>query len=221
MQEAKRRKFHTINDFQDFKHQKEKVVKISLSFDELESIFNLDLSSTPRLEKVRDLFLVGAYTGLRFSDFVAIKPDHIFEEQGKRYIMLHTQKTNTQVTIPLLPIPAQILQKYHFTTPKLSNQKMNAGLKELGEIAQLNEKIVDVRTKGGKRVDQTFKKWEKLSSHAARRSFATNFFLKGVPAAVLMQITGHSTERQFMQYINVNQKTNASRFAELATDILM
>ena len=73
----------------------------------------------------------------------------------------------------------------------------------------------NVRTKGGKRKDQTFNKWEKLSSHAARRSFATNFFLQGIPAGILMQITGHSTEKQFMQYINVNPKENATRFADL------
>jgi integrase len=79
--------------------------------------------------------------------------------------------------------------------------------------------MVDVRTKGGKRVDQTWNKWERLSSHAARRSFATKFFLQGIPAGVLMQITGHSTEKQFMQYINVDPKANAVRFADLVQGI--
>ena len=215
MLEAKRRKYHSSEDFFEFKHQKEKVVKVSLSFQELEAIYKLDLSNNPKLVKVRDLFLIGAYTGLRFSDFVSIRPEHIKEEDGKRYLTLYTQKTATPVTIPLLAIPEEILKKYGYATPKLSNQKLNAGLKELGALANLDSTIVDVRTKGGKRVDQTWNKWERLSSHAARRSFATNFFLQGIPAGVLMQITGHSTEKQFMQYINVDPKANAVRFADL------
>ena len=173
------------------------------------------------LDKARDLFLIGAYTGLRYSDFTSIRPEHILEEDGKRFLVLHTQKTNTEVTIPLFPIADKILKKYAYTTPKLSNQKMNVALKELGAKAMLNQSVTDVRTKGGKRVDKTYSKWEKLSSHTARRSFATNFFLSGIPAAVLMQITGHSTERQFMQYINVNPQANAKKFAELAKGLMM
>jgi integrase len=220
MLEARRRKYHDNADFVDFSHQKEKVAKVSLSFEELESLAMLDLGQYPMLDKARDLFLIGAYTGLRYSDFTSIRPEHIREESGKRYLMLHTQKTNTAVTIPLFPIADKILQKYRYATPKLSNQKMNIALKELGEKAHLNHTVVDVRTKGGKRVDTSYKTWERLSSHAARRSFATNFFLSGIPAAILMQITGHSTEKQFMQYINVDPKANAARFAELAKGLM-
>ncbi len=129
-----------------------------------------------------------------------------------------TQKTGEQVSIPLLPIPLVLLRKYNFEAPKISNQKMNDYLKEIGQLAGMTGKMIVTGSKGGKREDLTAEKWEKLTTHVARRSFATNFYRDGVPAVVLMKITGHATERQFMQYIAIDGKLNALHFADLRKD---
>lgn len=215
MREAQRRGYHAKTDYQGFAIKKTKTTKIALSFDELEQLYVLDLSGNTRLEKVRDLFLIGAYTGLRFSDFTRIRPEHIEQAGDKTILTITTQKTGETVSIPLLPIPAALLSKYDYRTPGISNQKMNDYLKELGQLAGMTGKMFVTNTAGGKRNEQILEKWEKLTTHVARRSFATNFYRDGVPAAVLMKITGHTTERQFMQYIAIDGKMNALHFAEL------
>lgn len=215
MRDAQRRHYHTKTDYQSFSIKKVKTTKVALSFDELEALYSLDLSGNPRLEKVRDLFLIGAYTGLRFSDFTRIRPEHIEVVDGRAILTITTQKTGETVSIPLLPIPAALLRKYDFKTPTLSNQKMNDYLKELGNLAGMTGKMIVTNTAGGKRSEQVLEKWERLTTHVARRSFATNFYRDGVPAVVLMKITGHTTERQFMQYVAIDGKANALHFADL------
>lgn len=218
MRDAQRRGYHSKTDYQGFSIKKVKTTKIAMSFDELEHLYSLDLSGNTRLEKVRDLFLIGAYTGLRFSDFTRIYPEHIETVGDKTILTITTQKTGEQVSIPLLPIPLVLLRKYNFEAPKISNQKMNDYLKELGQLAGMTGKMIVTGSKGGKREDSTAEKWEKLTTHVARRSFATNFYRDGVPAVVLMKITGHATERQFMQYIAIDGKLNALHFADLRKD---
>lgn len=215
MRDAQRRGYHAKTDYQGFSIKKVKTTKIALSFAELEALYTMNLSHTPRLEKVRDLFLIGAYTGLRFSDFTRIRPELIETVDGKSILNITTQKTGENVSIPLFPIPLVLLQKYQFKAPAISNQKMNDYLKELGQLAGMTGKMIITSNKAGKRNDTTAEKWEKLTTHVARRSFATNFYKEGTPAAVLMKITGHATERQFMQYIAIDGKLNALQFADL------
>ncbi len=218
LRDAQRRGYHTKTDYQGFTVKKIKTTKIALSFEELEALYLLDLSQNQRLERVRDLFLIGAYTGLRFSDFSRIHAQHIETVEGKTILNITTQKTGQPVSIPLLPIPLALLRKYNFEAPKISNQKMNEYLKELGQMAGLTDKMLVTGSKGGKREDLTAEKWEKLTTHVCRRSFATNFYRDNVPINVLMKITGHATERQFMQYIAIDGKMNALHFADLRKD---
>jgi integrase len=214
MRDAQRRGYHSKTDYQNFSIKKVKTTKFALTFEELEALYWLDLSNAPRLEKVRDLFLIGAYTGLRFSDFTRIRPEHIDRENGHEILTLTTQKTGEVVSIPLMPIPAALLKKYNFRTPSISNQKMNSYLKELAQVAGMDDKMIVTTTQGGKRREDSAAKWEMLTTHVARRSFATNFYRAGFPAAKLMKVTGHATERQFMQYIAIDVKMNALDLAE-------
>lgn len=217
MRAAEDEKFHSNTTYQDkkFRIAKIKTSKVTLSFEELEALYQLDLSGNQRLERVRDLFIIGAYTGLRFSDFTRIRPEHIEEVNGKTFLNITTQKTGAMVCIPLFPMPLALLRKYNFSAPEISNQKMNDYLKELGRLAGMTKKMVLTGSKGGRREDTTAEKWEKLTTHVARRSFATNFYRDGTPAVVLMQITGHTTEQQFMQYIAIDSQMNAHHFADL------
>jgi integrase len=215
MREAQRRNYHNKTDYQGFSIKKVKTSQLALTFDELEKLYELDLADNPRLERVRDLFLVGSYTGLRFSDFTRIKPENIEVIENETILSITTQKTGEMVDIPLFEIPLAILQKYNYLIPSISNQKMNEYLKELGQMAGMNDKVMMTGSKAGKRTDTILEKWEKISSHVARRSFATNFYRAGIQANVIMKITGHATERQFMQYIKIDGKSNALHFADL------
>ena len=173
---------------------------IALSEKELKELYLLDLSKNIRLEKVRDLFIIGANTGLRFSDFTDIKPDNI-KKDGKDFVVDIIQyKTKNQVIVPLNKIALEILKKYNNQLPPaITNQKFNEYIKEIAQMVEtLQEPQTRAITRGGKQFEETVPKWQLVSSHTARRSFATNAYERGTPTISLMQITGHKTEKSFL-----------------------
>ena len=199
--EFKKRKFKTIKEESD---------TIYLTIEELKTMEQIDLSASPRVDKVRDLFLIGCYTGLRFSDFTQIKPENIISD--KSMLRIKTQKTGERVSIPLHPTVRNLLEKYDNNLPKANtNQVMNKYLKEVAGLAKLKDDVETTITKGGKLIKKSVKKYDLVTTHTARRSFATNLFLADIPAISIMKITGHKTERSFMQYIRVTQEQNADK----------
>jgi integrase len=212
LNDATERRFNSNMAFKSkkFSISKEDVNNIYLSENEIETFYNLDLSNNNRLERVRDLFIIGCYTGLRFSDLSVLNSDNLTTIDGLDFINLKTQKTGVNVVIPLHPLVKSILAKYNGIPPRaLSNQKMNDYLKEIAEMAELNERTVLSKTKGGRRCDVAHEKWELVTTHTARRSFATNAFKRGIPSISIMRITGHTTERAFMKYIKIDNEENA------------
>jgi integrase len=196
-----------------FKKVEKTADTIYLSDEELNTIFDLDLTDNPRLDRVRDLFVIGCYTGLRFSDLSQLSPDK-FIKNGTQ-LKIKTVKTGETVVIPLQVTIKKILQKYNGETPRaLSNQKMNEYLKELGQKAGIRERIVLTRAIAGLKHEKTFEKWELITVHTARRSFATNMYLADVPTISIMKITGHRTERSFMKYIKITQEQNADKLSK-------
>ncbi|GAB3945177.1 hypothetical protein GCM10028805_13840 [Spirosoma harenae] len=170
----------------------------------------MDLSKQERLERVRDLFVVGCYTGLRFSDLTNLRPEYI--KNG--LIRIEQQKTADKVVIPCHEVVTSMLKKYNGSLPRsISNQKMNDYLKEVCQLAGLNSKENKAKTKGGKRITKVFEKWQMVSTYTARRSFATNMYLLGIPAMTIMQITGYRTEKAFMHYIKLDREQHAKVMA--------
>ncbi len=194
----------------NFRALREEVNNIYLSEAELKKIIDLDLNNNKTLEQVRDLFIVGCYTGLRFSDFTQIKKENIIDG---RLLKLKTIKTDEWVTIPLFDEVKAVMGKYKDqpnSLPKsFDNQVMNRYLKDVGELAEIKEDFLKIRSKGKERVEETLKKYKLMTTHTARRSFATNMFKKGVPSRVIMKITGHRTEKAFSSYIKVSEDENA------------
>ena len=198
------RKFQTISETPE---------TVYLSDNELLLLYQKDLSNNPRLDRVRDLFIIGCYTGLRFSDLSQLTPDK-FTQNGTR-LKIKTVKTGEIVVIPLHWTIKEILLKYNSEIPRaLSNQKMNKYLKELAEEAEINERITITKTKGGLNFTKTFEKHQLVTVHTSRRSFATNMFLAGVKTISIMKITGHKTERAFMKYIKITADQNADKLSE-------
>lgn len=212
MNEAVDRKLTTNLQFKNrrFKTVEEITESIYLTEKELKKIYELELSKNPRLDKTRDLFIIGCYTGLRFSDLSQLSKSHISKDGVTAKV--NTQKTGEVVVIPLKSQVKAILKKYEGTPPEAySNQKMNDYLKELGEQAEIDDEIMITATKGGVRTSETFKKWQLITTHTARRSFATNAYLMGVPTISIMKITGHRTEKSFLKYIKISQEDNANK----------
>jgi integrase len=184
---------------------------IYLTEDELTRLYELDLSGNARLCRVRDLFLIGCYTGLRFSDFTELTPGNFKKsDSGKAYIEMFTRKTRVKVTIPVKSELLAILTKYNFQPPKaISNQNFNDYLKEVGLLAGLEEPTMLTRIRNSKRIDQTFPKYELMTTHTARRSFATNAYKAKVPVKYIMSVTGHTTEREFYKYVRIRPDEHA------------
>jgi integrase len=206
----------TTNKFyedEDFKVIEENTDQIYLKDEEILKLYDLDLKDNDRLNKVRDLFIIGCYTGLRYSDLGQIREEHFVADNTR--LRIKTIKTGEIVEIPLHWTIKEIHKKYNGNIPKsISNQKMNKYLKEICQLAGINEKVRIAKTKGGMRVDKTYQKWELCSLHTARRSASTNMYLAGVPSISIMKITGHRTEKAFLRYIKISQEDNAKKLEE-------
>jgi len=153
------------------------------------------------LDRIRDLFIIGCYTGLRVSDYNNIKPHHIKGD----YLDLYQHKTGQRVVIPIHDTVRQIMAKYGGQTPpKISDQKLNMYIKEVCREAGITETIEKQQTKGGEKVANVLQKWQMVTSHTARRSFASNMTKRGIPIQQIMQITGHKKESVFLKYVKLS-----------------
>ena len=185
---------------------------IYLNENELHAIFKMDLSDNKRLEPQRDLFNIGCYTVLRFGDLPNLKRENIIK--GGTRIRVKTEKTGETVEIPLHWTIKTILEKYDGSLPNaISDQKMNDYLKEIAQKAGLNEFVMKAQTRGGSKVESSHNKWELVTVHTARRSFATNAYLAGVPSISIMKISGHRSEKSFLKYIKITPEQNADLMA--------
>ena len=194
-----------------YRNSTEQTESVALSEEELGRIHDYDFSGDPRLERVRDLFLVGCWTGLRFSDVTRIRRENIMDG----FIDITQSKTYGRVVIPLHPVFREIWDKYGGDLPTdISNQKFNDYIKEVCRTVGLKEGVLKSITKGGRLITTRYEKWQLVSSHTARRSFATNLYKSGFPSISIMQITGHKTETAFLKYIKVSKQEHARLLAD-------
>ena len=184
---------------------------VYLTEEELMKLYNHNLKDNKKLESVRDLFIFGCYVGLRFSDYSTVKPENIVTINGDCYVKMITKKTGEQVIIPCNPVVMEIFEKYrnnHNRLPRsISNQKFNEYIKDACKDAKLNE-VGRLATEPALELHQC------VSSHTARRSFATNLYLDGFPTIDIMKVTGHRTEKAFMKYIRVSKLDTALRLGK-------
>lgn len=200
-----------------FSYNEEETDQVYLTEQEIIDLYRFDFSSKKKLEQVRDLFVFACWVGLRFSDYSTIQPENIVQIDGDSFIKMITQKTKELVIIPCNPIVLDIFNKYQHNANRLpksiSNQKFNEYIKEVCKTAgeDENNPIKSMLEVGRLSTKPKLKLWEALSSHTARRSMATNYYLQGFPTIDLMKITGHKTERAFLKYIRVSKLDTAKR----------
>ena len=200
-------------DLRNFKVVEEETDAIYLNEKELAAIYELDLSGDKQLEEIRDVFITGCFTGLRYSDLSTLSPEHI--DLDNENTNLKQRKVHKAVVIPMIDYVPEILKKYNYDLPKIPRYMFNEKIKELGRRAKLRQKIEIVRKKGNEREKKVYEKWEMISSHTCRRSFCTNMYLSGFPAGELMRISGHKSPAAFMRYIKVDNQQAAKRLKEL------
>lgn len=199
MNEAYKNKLHQNEDFRSFRKETEQVDAVYLTTEEVTKVAELPLCGSHAL--VRDLFILGCHTGMRFSDYSRLSMNDIING----VIHFITQKCKTPVDIPAHPRVIAILKKYGGTMPKISGQKFNAYIKDVCKEAGVNESIVVRRS--GKHI--RCEKWELVSSHTARRTGLTNMYKAGIPTYRCMMISGHKTEQVFLTYLRITQEENA------------
>ena len=211
---AKSNGVETHHQLDSIKAKYHKVESIYLTIKEIESIEALESEKlTEALDNARDWLLISCYCGQRVSDFLRFDKSMIRFEKNKAGVLKplieFTQvKTDKIMTIPMHPKIMAILEKYKGDFPrKISDQKYNEHIKKVCQVANINEPTnglkFDQLTK--LKVKKECEKWELVSSHIGRRSFASNNY-GIIPTSFLMYVTGHTTESMFLTYIGKSNK---------------
>ncbi len=206
---------HTNMKFKDDKYsvEPEEAFSISLTPDEIQKLYEYDLSHNKRMETARDKFIVLCETALRVSDYDKIDVS-LRTEGGKQLIDLYQTKTKNRVLIPVSRRMKEILKKYNNQLPRIHEVYVNKFIKTVAFNCGMTEVLRWEITKYGKRVSKSAKKWELISCHTGRRAAATNMYNAKIPVKLIMALTGHKTEAQLMTYIKIDPVTLAVKAAE-------
>ncbi|WP_430814637.1 tyrosine-type recombinase/integrase [Carboxylicivirga sp. RSCT41] len=195
--------YNKNTEYRKFKYKSSESPIIFLTWDELLHLYNHELNNDATLKLTRDIFCFGCFTGMRFSDIMNLKHENI---EGD-YMNFITVKTNDPCSIPFNKYSMAIYERYAAKKgnvfPTLTNSKMNEYLKEMGEIAELNDAVHVVSHKGSKRIEEYVPKYKKITSHIARKTFITNMLVKGMSTQVIMDITTHKSYSAFKRYFKV------------------
>jgi len=215
---------HSNNAYDTFKPKLKDTQKkiIFLTWEELNKLREFKIPPTKQaLERVRDVFLFQCFTGLRYSDVFNLRRSDIKGD----HIEVTTVKTSDSLIIELNDHSKAILEKYKDVKfendkalPVITNQKMNDYLKEVAELAEINEPVRQTYYKGNERIDEVTPKYALLGTHAGRRTFICNALALGIPPQVVMKWTGHSDYKAMKPYIDIADdiKANAmSKFNQL------
>ena len=179
--------------FANYRFKWKQVSRDFLSEEELASIMEKKME-TPTLEAVRDIFIFSCFTGLVYIDIANLRESDIVTMNGERWIVTSRHKTGVSCNIPLLEVPQKILQKYEGKDKKgrllpiLSNQKMNAYLKEIADVCGIEKN---------------------LTCHVARHTFATLMLSLGVSMESVSRMLGHTNIKTTQIYARItNQKVS-------------
>ena len=215
---------HQNNAYDSYKPKLKSTQKkiIFLTWDELNRLREFEIPANKQaLERVRDVFLFQCFTGLRYSDVFNLRRSDIKGD----HIEVTTVKTSDSLIIELNNHSKAILDKYKDVAfeddkvlPVITNQKMNDYLKELAEMAGIDEPVRQTYYRGNERIDDVTPKYALLGTHAGRRTFICNALALGIPPQVVMKWTGHSDYKAMKPYIDIADdiKANAmSKFNQL------
>lgn len=191
---------------------------IYLTADELKRVEEHEFSQSQQaLERVRDVFVFCCYTGLRYSDAAKLRRSDVKND----CIHVVTKKTIDGLRIELNSHSRRILDKYKnirfkndLALPIISNEKMNKHLKYLGQVCELNDMTRIVYFRGNQRIEETFPKWQLLTTHVARRTFVVTALQLGIPMEVIIRWTGHSDFKAMKPYVAIVDELKAKSMSK-------
>jgi len=215
MQKSLNEKKHGSRDFQNrdvFKIPSSESFSIYLTEEEVEKIYRYDLKGFPVMEKARDAFIVLCETAIRISDYSKVDVN-IRTVEGKKLIYLTQEKTSKPVVIAVSSRLAELLKKYNNQLPSIPDQYINRYIKTVASWCGIDEVIHWQGNKYGKKYDRTAKKYQMISCHTARRTAVSNMLKAKIPTTYIRSITGHSTDRQLLEYVKLTPEEIALELA--------
>lgn len=201
--------YNANKEFEKFKAKRKKKDIIWLSDNEICLLEECkDLS--PPLKKIRDVFLFGCYTGMRYSDIENLKAENVITVEGEKFLDFVMIKGKKPLTIPLIEQAEAYLNLYNEGVGSVFNcvslQDMNKNLKLLGEVAKINTVVERVRFQAAKRIEKSVPKWAFLTTHCARHSYAINSLQGGMQPEILQENLGHADLEETMGYVVIAKR---------------
>jgi len=197
----------------EFDTRREETDSIYLTEDQILEMLQINDFDEPVHEVVRDIFVLGCFTGMRFSDYSSIDTTAIRNNR----LEFVQKKTGGKVTIPIHPVVTTILKKYNNTLPAVpENNEFNRIIKLVGEkLPSLHVPFIKQVTYKRERVELVEMKYAFLQTHTARRSFCSNEYLKGTDPLIIMSISGHKSHKSFTRYIKVSGDQFADKLEKI------
>lgn len=203
MRWAKKKDYHNNEKFADFRRFKRDADAVALTYEEVLHLYEHEFTQ-PYLNRVKDLFCIGCFSGQRFSDY------SVFEiaDYKAGMIIKRAEKTENYSYIPVDVNPRlkALLDKYDWKIPKISNQKFNEFIKEACRVVGINDLVKKTVYRGTEKQINIYEKWELISSHTARRTFITLALQRGMTYKAVMKITGIKKIETLMVYDRVDEK---------------
>lgn len=212
VRQAAKLKYVVPPDYKDLKIKDYKAYHIYLTIDELFLMYQCDYKSD-RLRNAVNLFMIEAFTGLRFGDGAKLQQENIISVNGRDMIYIQEGKTEAEpLYIPVHYIVSEILKSK--MPHKISNQKLNVYVREAAQMAGITKSVVHYYDKAGENKSQVIEKYKLITSHTARRSLITNMLKQGIPSTLIRKISGHKSESSFRRYICFDNEEAAVLLAD-------
>lgn len=209
MSEGYKLKYHTNTDYHLFSSPMETADAIYLTKEEVDRLWEIELADDTE-RKARDMFLLGCFTAMRYSDCSRLKKEYL----RNGLIYMTQKKTGGSIVVPASPKVIAILKRNGGAAPDISQPVMNRAIKKVCFRAKIFDKVEITKSKGDRHYTELVEKYTLVSSHTARRTAATILYQSGVPASQVMKLTGHKTESEFYKYIRTTKEENAELLAK-------
>ncbi|MBC8266340.1 MAG: tyrosine-type recombinase/integrase [Flavobacteriales bacterium] len=186
--------------------------EVYITQEELDQMLALKINDDLQ-QKIRDAFILGCETGLRFGDLKSFRNAHIDKTNRKESIKIQQKKTKKKVIIPLSRVALSILKKYNYNSPiqKITSANFNREIKQICKNTGIDNTVTQYRTLKGAIQEIDYKKYKLVSSHTCRRTFCTLKVLAEIPISLIMKISGHNTEKSFFRYLKMDEETSAEK----------
>lgn len=190
----------------EFRPTDEKTVFITFTEDEIERIRKHDFKHADYLDNARNWLLIGVWTGARAGDLLKLTMSNVHDD----YIEYTAEKTEQKIAVHLHDHIMEIIERTGRFPRPISQQRLNDYIKEVCKLVGLTEIVSGAKNnpKTRRKEKGRFPKWELVTTHAFRRTFATYYYGK-IPTPALMAMTGHKTEQMLLNYIGKTARDSA------------